>query len=137
MKKTYSILGSTGSIGLTTLKIFEKEKNFIPYLFSANQNYNLICKQITKFKPKYFIIFDYKTFLKVKSKFKDVYRTIILNKLEKINLKKTEITITAIPGLAGLSPTMIMTKFSKKILIANKESIIWGWDLIFNIAKKK
>ena len=65
------------------------EKKFIPYLFSANQNYNLICKQITKFKPKYFIIFDYKTFLKVKSKFKDVYRTIILNKLEKINFKST------------------------------------------------
>ena len=38
MKKYISILGSTGSVGLTTLKIIDKDKKFIPYLFSANKN---------------------------------------------------------------------------------------------------
>ena len=40
MKKLISILGSTGSIGLSTLKIIDKKKNiFVPYLFSADKNY--------------------------------------------------------------------------------------------------
>ena len=66
MKKYISILGSTGSVGLTTLKIIDKDKkNFIPYLFSANKNFNLICKQIIKYKPNYFIINNLNTFKKV------------------------------------------------------------------------
>ena len=45
-------------------------------------------------------------------------------------------TIAAIPGLAGLYPTIKMVEVSKKVLIANKESIICGWDLISKNAKK-
>ena len=67
MKKSLSILGSTGSIGLTTLKIIDKKKkDFKPLLFSANKNYKLICKQIQKYKPKYFVINNYNVFNKVK-----------------------------------------------------------------------
>ena len=67
MKKTISILGSTGSIGLSTLSIIEKKKNLfkINYL-SANKNFKLICKQIIKFRPKIFIIRNKKIFDKVK-----------------------------------------------------------------------
>ena len=50
--------------------------------------------------------------------------------------KKIDITITAIPGIAGLAPTLTTIKLSKKILIANKESIICGWNLIDRNAKK-
>ena len=66
MKKKISILGSTGSIGLSALSIIAKEKNkFKPYIFSANKNYSLICKQIKKFKPVFFVIKDNKIFEKV------------------------------------------------------------------------
>ena len=50
--------------------------------------------------------------------------------------KKTDITISAIPGITGLKPTLNMIRFSKKILIANKESIICGWNLIQNSSIK-
>ena len=43
---------------------------------------------------------------------------------------------SAIPGIVGLKPTISIIKFSKKLLIANKESIICGWNLIENKAKK-
>ena len=67
MKKLLSILGSTGSIGLTTLNIVDKKKNYFkPFLFSANKNYNLICKQIQKYKPKYFVINNPAVYQKVK-----------------------------------------------------------------------
>ena len=53
MKKSVSILGSTGSIGLHSLKIFDIKKSFFNInLLMANKNYNLICQQIKKFKPK-------------------------------------------------------------------------------------
>ena len=59
MKKTISILGSTGSIGASLFKIIDnKPEYFIVYLLSANKKYNLICKQIKKYNPKYFIKSD-------------------------------------------------------------------------------
>ena len=53
MSKLISILGSTGSIGLTTLNILSKKKGFFKYnLFSADKNFKLIISQIKKYKPK-------------------------------------------------------------------------------------
>ena len=137
MKKLISILGSTGSVGLTTLSIIDKTKNeFYPYIFSANKNFNLICKQIKKYKPKIFVINDKNTFLKILSKYK--YKKIkILNNFDSLKIKTiSDITISAIPGIAGLKPTIKMTGLSSKILLANKESIICGWDLILKKSKK-
>ena len=131
MKRLISILGSTGSIGLTTLKIIDKKINYFqPYFFAANKNYNLICKQIKKYKPHFFLIHNQKVFNKVKKKFK-MSKTKIINSLNESTLTRvSSITVTAIPGLAGLPLTISIIKKSKKILIANKESIICGWSLI-------
>ena len=54
MKKKICILGSTGSIGLSTLEIISKDKkNFDVILLSGNSNYKLLISQATRFKPKY------------------------------------------------------------------------------------
>ena len=137
MKKLISILGSTGSIGLSTFTIIDKKKNYFNVnLLSANKNYKLICKQILKYKPNIFVITDPIIFKKVKKKFIGK-KIIILNNFQLVNLKKkNDLTITAIPGITGLKPTIHMIKCSKKILIANKESIICGWNLIKNNALK-
>ena len=137
MQKKISILGSTGSIGLTTLKILEKKKKYLkPYIFSANKNYALICKQIKIFKPSYFIVFDENIYKRIKKKFQKK-KIVILNNFNHLKVKKkSDITVTAIPGIAGLKPTIQSIKISKKILIANKESIICGWNLIKKELKK-
>ena len=88
MKKNISILGSTGSVGLSTLKIIENKRQFFRIiLLAANSNYKLICKQIKKYKPKYFIINNFKVYEKVKKKFKN-------NKVQILNNSKEE-TINA------------------------------------------
>ncbi len=136
MKRTISILGSTGSIGLTTLKIIDKKKIFFKvFLLSADKNYKLIIKQIKKYKPEYFVINNYSVFLKIKNK---KYKNCkIVNKLEEVIFKKAnDLTICAIPGIAGLKPTIELIKYSKKIFLANKESIVCGWNVIKKIAKK-
>ena len=87
--------------------------------------------EIKIFKPKVVVINDLKVYLKIKkiNKSKD---TIILNNIINIKkyVKKVDISVSAIPGIAGLEPTLAFIKISKKILLANKESIVCGWKLI-------
>ncbi len=138
MKKKIAILGSTGSIGTNTLEIIKKNKNIFEIsVLAAGSNFNKISKQIKMYKPKNFIISDKLTFKKIQKKFKGVTNTNIYNSVENYDTKKKiDITVSAIPGIAGLSPTLYFTKISKKILLANKESIICGWDIINKISKK-
>ena len=138
MKKKISILGSTGSIGVTTLNILNKKKNLFKInLLSADKNLNLICKQIKIYKPNFFIINNFKVFQKVKTKIKKTKTRIFLsNNFRYKSLTKSDITLSAIPGLDGLAPTIEMIKKSNKLLIANKESIICGWNIIKKVSKK-
>ena len=78
MKKLISILGSTGSVGLNTLKIIDRKKDKFEFLLlSANKNFKLICKQIKNYKPKYFIITDKYIFEKAKKKIQYIKNSII------------------------------------------------------------
>ena len=137
MKKKIAILGSTGTIGNTTLKIISKTNKFKVVLLLANINVSKILKQIKDFKPKIVVVMNEQSYLKIKKKVRNK-KTIVLNDFKNLNkyLKKIDITVSAIPGIAGLKPTIHFTKLSKKILIANKESVVCGWDIIKNIAKK-
>ena len=130
-KKTIAILGSTGSIGQSTLEIVKKSRVFKVELLAMNQNYLSITKQIKYFKPSYAVISDKEIYTKVKNKYKNK-KIIILNSINNIQkyIKKIDVCVSAIPGIAGLESTILFTKISKKILLANKEAIICGWNLI-------
>jgi 1-deoxy-D-xylulose-5-phosphate reductoisomerase len=135
-KKKICILGSTGSIGQTTLEIILKnKKDFDVVLLSGNNNVELLISQAKKFKPKYVYSnnFFFKEKLKNFCKNNNIFFIDDLNSLKKI---KFDVTIAAISGMAGLLPTINIIKFSKKILIANKESIICGWKFILKELKK-
>ena len=136
MRKKICILGSTGSIGVSTLEIISKDKkNFDVILLSGNSNFKLLISQALKFKPKY--IYSNNFFLTKKIKyFCKKNKIIIISDLNKLKKIKFDITISAISGIAGLLPTLNIIKFSKKILIANKESIICGWKFINKELKK-
>jgi 1-deoxy-D-xylulose-5-phosphate reductoisomerase len=129
--KTVAILGSTGSIGQSTLEIIKKTRKFKVVLIVANSNDLKILSQIKNFKPKIVVINDKPTFIKVKKKNK-FKKIIILNSLNQIQkyIKNIDVTVSAIPGIAGLEPTLSFINLSKKILLANKESIVCGWNLI-------
>ena len=72
MKISISILGSTGSIGETTLRIIRKKKfNFDVHVLAAKSNYLKICSQINEFEPKVFVVINKKIFSKIKKKFKN------------------------------------------------------------------
>ncbi len=139
MIKKIAILGSTGSIGETTLKIIKKDKkNFEVNLLTTNKNIIKIFKQAKEFKVKNIIISDLACYKKAKIKLKrssiNIYNS--FDHLNKIIKTKNDIVMSSITGLNGLSPTLRSIKYTKKILIANKESIICGWNLIDKELKK-
>ena len=73
MRKKIVILGSTGSIGKTTLNIIKKDiKNFEIVLLTTNNNIKELSKQINIYKPKNVLIFDKKStyFLQIKTQIK-------------------------------------------------------------------
>jgi 1-deoxy-D-xylulose-5-phosphate reductoisomerase len=136
MKKKICILGSTGSIGKSTLEIISKNRNdFEVILLSGNSNFRLLISQAKKFKPKYIYSSNFYLTEKIKH-FCIKNKIIIINDLNLLKKIKFDITIAAISGIAGLLPTLNIIKFSKKILIANKESIICGWKFIYKELKK-
>ena len=139
MKKIV-ILGSTGSIGTTLLNIIKKDKkNFKIELISANKNYKKLIKQAKYFNVKNIIITNQESFLKAKKiiKNKDINIYDNFTSIKEI-LKNTKInyTMSAITGFHGLKPTLDVIKFTRIIAIANKESIICGWNLIHKKLKK-
>ena len=109
MKKKIAILGSTGSIGETTLKIIKKDKkNFEVNLLTTNKNVKKIFNQSKEFKVKNIIISDLSSYKKAKIKFK---RSIInsynsYDHLNKINKTKNDLIMSSITGLNGLLPTL-------------------------------
>ena len=134
MKKKIAILGSTGSIGKTLFKILKKDKtNFEITLLTANKNAKEILKQVKIFKVKNIIITDNKKFLYLKkilhkSKIK-IYNN--FDNIDNIFAKiKNDYVMSSITGIEGLNPTLKIIKHTKKIAIANKESIVCGWSLI-------
>ncbi|WP_415291133.1 1-deoxy-D-xylulose-5-phosphate reductoisomerase [Candidatus Pelagibacter sp. Uisw_136] len=133
MKKIV-IFGSTGSIGTSLLNIIKNDqKNFKIELISANKNYKKLINQAKFFNVKNLIITDQNSFIKAKKKIKgkniNIYND--FTSFKKIfKNKKIDYTMSAITGFQGLKPTLDIIKFTDVIAIANKESIICGWNLI-------
>ncbi len=138
MKKKIAILGSTGSIGKSLLNILRRNKHNQIILLSANKNYHQLIKQAKEFKVKNIIISDDKIYQKIKKNNK--YKNINIYKdfgcFKKVFKKKIDYTMSSIIGIDGLRPTLEIIKYTKVIAIANKESIICGWDLLNKELKK-
>ena len=139
MKKKIAILGSTGSIGKSTLNLIEKDKtNFEVVLLTSHRNIKELDKQIKIFNVKNLIVTDYKSFISLKRKYKKKKIRIFNNykNIDNILKKRIDYTMSSISGLTGLEPTLKIIKKTKIIAIANKESIICGWNLINKELKK-
>ena len=140
MKKKIAILGSTGSIGKNLFKIIDQDKhNFEIVLLTSNKNYKLLLSQAKKYKVKNLIIKDKKSYEILKKKITKQNKINLFNNFEcfeKIFKKKIDYSMSCIIGIDGLIPTINIIKFTKKIAIANKESIICGWTIIKRNLKK-
>ena len=139
MKKKIAILGSTGSIGVSTLEVIKKDKkNFDVILLSANNNYKKLIQQAKEFKAKNVLINNQLFYEKVKNSLKKNRTKVYFGNtsIKKIIRGKLDYTMAAIVGIAGLQPTVDAVQISKTVAIANKETIICGWEILLKYIKR-
>ena len=135
--KNVLLLGATGSIGKSVLSVISQNKESLNLIgISFNKNVSRYQEILEKHSPDYVYIEDYDSFKSLCSKDKERY----LNgdeELERlINRDDVDIIVCATSGFAGLKTAYIASKTGKKILLANKESIVAGGDLILSLAKE-
>ena len=139
MKKKILLLGSTGSIGKSSLNIIRNYKSKLKIVaLSTNKNIRLIIKQSIEFKVNNLIINDFESYKKILN-FGLNKKIKIFNNISdflKINKVKFDVTIIGISGFDGLDPTLKVIPYSKNLSSANKESIICAWKFINNKLKK-
>ncbi len=142
--KNISILGSTGSIGTQTLEVVRANADLRVVAISANNNIELLAKQVLEFKPELVCVFDEKNLDAFKAKLKELrvrkHPKIYTGKeglIKVATAPKAKIVVTAIVGMVGIIPTMEAIKAKKDIALANKETLVCAGELIINEAKKR
>lgn len=137
MKKV-CILGSTGSIGCSTLNVIRNNKNlFKVEVLIAGENVYKLIEQIIEFKPKYVYIKSKKNAKLIKERFKNLVVYYGVRGIEDITkLKDFDIAVSALVGISGLKPTYNIIQNGKVILLANKEVLVSGGKLIMDAVKK-
>ena len=139
MKKKIAILGSTGSIGKSTLDVIRRDKKSFEIVFlSANNNYAKLVQQAKEFKVKNIFIKNKIFYERVKKSLKNSKTKVYSGDISITNIvsKKIDYTMAAIVGVAGLQPTIDAIKISKTVALANKESIICGWEILSKLVKR-
>ena len=139
MKTKIAVLGSTGSIGKSTLEVIRKDKrNFDVILLLANKNYKKLIQQAKQFNARNVLIKNSSFYEVVNNSLKKTKTKVHSGNISinKIILGKLDYTMSAIVGLAGLQPTIDAIKISKTVAIANKETIICGWQILSKLIKK-
>jgi 1-deoxy-D-xylulose-5-phosphate reductoisomerase len=133
MSKSVLILGSTGSIGQTTLSLCKNIYRVKGLVFG--KNIDIALHQIKTFQPEFVATSDYNTYQQL---IKKLLPTTIFygdEGISEVISKGYDIGVTAIPGLAGVQPTIEALQFCKKIAFANKETIIYLGDKLLQYAK--
>ena len=137
-KKGVTILGATGSIGVSTLDVLARHSDrFSVVALTANTNVQIIFEQAMQFTPKYAVMRDPESALELGKRLKDAgSKTEVLAGSEGLvhvaGLNDTDYVMAAIVGSAGLLPTMEAVKKGKRVLLANKEALVMGGALFMN-----
>lgn len=138
MKKKIIILGSTGSIGRQALEVIEENQDeFELFAVCANKSYDVMLQQIRRFKPKFAALADRQACLRLKREYE--VETEILTSPTAINeiaSLKADITVCAFVGAAGLLPTLSAIKNSRRVALANKESLVIAGKIVMEEAAK-
>jgi len=139
MKQIF-ILGSTGSIGVSTLDVIRQHpEQFKAQTLVINSNTDLLAKQIAEFCPDYAIIYDKPSFDRFISQFTNSETEILFGYeglLKVLENHNPDIFVNAFVGFAGLIPTIQAMKAKIDIALANKETLVVAGSLVMSLADK-
>jgi len=137
-----TLLGATGSIGISTLNVVSRHKDKYEIVaLTANRNIELLVEQCKTWQPKYAVLADHdlaeslRTTLTSKG-----IDTEVLSGTEGLQyvaaLPEAHYVMAAIVGAAGLLPTLAAAKAGKRVLLANKESLVMSGKLFMDTIRE-
>ena len=136
--KKIAIFGSTGSIGASTLQVIrENPMDFCAVTLVAGKNIEKLISQIEEFSPENVYISSEENAARIAERFPGIRVYFGESGMEEIS-KRTDfdIAVSALVGVAGLSPTYNMIKNGKTVALANKEVLVAGGELVMKTAKE-
>ena len=139
MKRTLSILGSTGSIGRQTLDVAQACGHKVAAL-TVNRSVDLAEEQARQFQPELVAVVDEKAALDLKQRLADTSIQVVAGReglMEAATLPQADTVVTAVVGIAGLEPTLAAIDQGKRIALANKETLVCAGDLVMSRAEEK
>ncbi len=135
------ILGSTGSIGRSTLDVIACHKHYNVFALVANSNHDLMIEQCQQFKPRFVVMQNPDASKRVKKTLASLnLPCCVIDSAraaeEVASHPDVDIVMSAIVGAAGLLPTLAAVEQGKRILLANKESLVMSGELFINKVKQ-
>jgi len=129
-----SILGSTGSVGMSTLAVVDENPNYEIFALTAHRNAELLFEQCKKYKPKFAVLGEAAApALGLLLEQSNLDTTLLIGEaglVEVASHSEVDIVMAAIVGAAGLESTLAAASNGKRLLLANKESLVMTGDLL-------
>lgn len=140
--RNITILGSTGSVGISTLDVVARHPNrFQVIALTANKNTDKMLEQCRIFRPRYAVMLDPVSAENLRTEVctAEINTEILygVESLEKIaSLPEVDIVMAAIVGAAGIRPTFAAALTGKCVLLANKETLVMAGHIFMNVVKE-
>ena len=132
------VLGSTGSIGVSTLDVLARHpQRYSVFALTARERVAELAQQCRKFAPRYAVVLDESKAAQLRTEFaEEGVATEVLSGVEGLcqvaSDPQVAIVMAAIVGAAGLKPTLAAVQAGKKVLLANKESLVMAGPLFMS-----
>ena len=137
-----TILGSTGSIGESTLDVIARHPDrFRAFALTANNNFDKMLAQCLRFQPRYAVMLDPDSAEKLAhSLSSNGSHTEVLSGIEALervaSLPEVDAVMAAIVGAAGIRPTFAAARSGKLVLLANKETLVMAGRIFMDLIKQ-
>lgn len=139
MKRSISVLGSTGSIGRQTLEVAEA-CGFDVAAITVNSSVDLAEAQARKFHPGLVVAVDETAAADLKIRLADTDTKVLAGAealLDAATVQEADCVVTAVVGIAGLKPTLAAIDAKKRIALANKETLVCAGELVMERARQR
>jgi 1-deoxy-D-xylulose-5-phosphate reductoisomerase len=137
-----TILGATGTIGVNTLDVISQHPHrFEVFALTANQNVDVLFNQCQKFNPRYAVMLEDQAAEQLSAKLKQAgSATEVLSGMSALEFvsahEKVDAVMAAIVGSAGLKPAIAAAKAGKRILLANKETLVMAGSIFMQAVEE-
>lgn len=137
-----TVLGATGTIGVHTLDVIARHpERFRAHALTANSRVEPLFEQCKQFQPAYAVMLDADAAERLRLMLRDAgLSTEVLygiQALEKVaSLPEVDVVMAAIVGAAGLKPAMAAARSGKRVLLANKETLVMSGSLFMEAVRE-